>query len=141
MCPSDRPSRKSRTNHLPPCDHCDTAKRTASTISAAEVNNRGYRLPIENGLVIQRVEPGTTAFNAGLRGLTQAPTGGITLGDIITSIDGEKMDSLDDLYRYLDKKQIGDTAQVELYRGGKSVTVAVKLLGSLPATRTTRKLE
>ncbi len=116
-------------------------KLGAATISAAEVNNRGYRLPIENGLVIQRVEPGTTASNAGLRGLSQAVNGGIALGDIITAIDGEKMNDLDDLYRYLDKKQIGQTAQFEVYRGGKIVTIPVKLLGSAPSVRTTRRLE
>lgn len=105
-------------------------KLGASLISAADIVSRGYRLPVEKGLVLQRVDPGTTAANAGLRGLTQSATGGIALGDIIISIDGEPMNDLDDLYRLLDKKQIGETVQVELYRNGANVKLPVKLLGT-----------
>lgn len=107
--------------------------------SASDINSLGYRLPIDNGLVIQRVDPGLTAANAGLKGLAQSANGGIVLGDIITSIDGEAMNDLDDLYRYLDKKQIGDTVQVEIYRNGATVKLPVKLLGaasSRPVRRT-----
>ena len=109
--------------------------------SASDINSLGYRLPIDNGLVIQRVDPGLTAANAGLKGLAQSANGGIVLGDIITSIDGEAMNDLDDLYRYLDKKQIGETIQIELYRGGKNVTVPVKLLGTPASSRPTRRTE
>ena len=54
--------------------------------------------------------------------------------------DGEKMADLDDLYRYLDKKQIGDTIRVDVVRDAKTTTIPVKLLGSpskvtAPATR------
>ena len=38
------------------------------------------------------------------------------------------MNNIDDLYRYLDKKQIGDTVQLEVYRDGKKATVPLKLL-------------
>ncbi len=116
-------------------------KLGASLISAAEVNSRGYRLPVDAGLVIQRVEPGSTASNAGLRGLSQGADGGVALGDIITAIDGEKMDDLDDLYRYLDKKQIGQTVQVEVFRGGRTTTVPVKLLDKALTARPTRRVE
>ena len=109
--------------------------------SASDINSLGYRLPIDNGLVIQRVDPGLTAANAGLKGLAQSANGGIVLGDIITSIDGEAMNDLDDLYRYLDKKQIGETIQIVLYRGGKNVTVPVKLLGTPASSRPTRRTE
>jgi S1-C subfamily serine protease len=37
---------------------------------------------------------------------------------------------MDDLYRYLDKKQIGDTVQVSVFRNGNSVNVPVKLSAS-----------
>lgn len=98
-------------------------KLGASLISVAEVSGRGYRVPIESGLIVQRVDGST----AGLRGLTQSADGGVAWGDIILSVDGEAMNSVDDLYRYLDKKQIGDTVNVEVFRGGQRVTVPVKL--------------
>ncbi|MBK6749268.1 MAG: trypsin-like peptidase domain-containing protein [Pyrinomonadaceae bacterium] len=115
-------------------------KLGASLISAADVNRRGYRLPVEDGLVLQRVDPGTTASNAGLKGFTQSATGGVALGDIIISMDGELMKDLDDLYRFLDKKQIGETVQVELYRNGANVKLPVKLLGTT-ASRSVRRME
>ncbi len=118
-------------------------KLGANLISVASLVNQGYRLPVQSGLIIRNVVPGATAATGGLRGLSQDSTGGISLGDVITSIDGEKMDDLDALYRYLDKKQIGDTVRVEVLRDGKTTTLPVKLLGS--STRTggaaTRRLE
>ncbi len=116
-------------------------KLGASLIAARDVNSRGYRLPVESGLVLQRVDPGMTAANAGLRAISQTADGRVALGDIITAIDGEKMDDLDGLYRYLDKKQIGETIQVEVYRGGRTVIVPVKLLGTSSATRPARRVQ
>ena len=113
----------------------------ADLLSIAGLKEQGVRLPIDAGLVVRNVTPGTTAANAGLRGVSQDASGNVMLGDVITSIDGEKMNDLDDLYRYLDKKQIGDTIQVGLFRNGKNTTVPVKLLGTQPATRPTRRIQ
>ena len=116
-------------------------KLGASLISVKDVNSRGYRLPVESGLVLQRVDPGMTAANAGLRAISQTADGRVALGDIITAIDGEIMDDLDGLYRYLDKKQIGETIQVEVYRGGRTVVVPVKLLGTSSGSRPVRRVQ
>lgn len=105
-------------------------KLGANLISVESLISQGYRLPVQSGLIIRNVVPGSTASNAGLRGLSQDSTGSVALGDVITSIDGEKMNDLDDLYRFLDKRQIGDTVRIELIRDGKSTTLPVKLLGS-----------
>ena len=113
----------------------------ADLLSVAGLLEQGVRLPVDSGLVVRNVMPGTTAASAGLHGLSQDGTGNVTLGDVITSIDGEKMADLDDLYRYLDKKQIGDTIQVAIYRNGKTATVPVKLLGTQPATRPARRVQ
>jgi S1-C subfamily serine protease len=117
-------------------------KLGANLLSVASLGDQGARLPVASGLVVRNVVQGSSAYNAGLKGLTQDPTGSVILGDIIVSIDGEKMDDLDDLYRYLDKKQIGDTIQVQVYRNGANATLPVRLLGTTqaaPATRTTRR--
>ena len=100
--------------------------------SISELVERGFNLPIEEGLVIYQLSPNGSAQKAGLR----AVSGG-NLGDIITAIDGQKMASTDDLYRLLDRKQIGETIQVEIYRDGKTLTVPVKLTASAqPPNRT-----
>lgn len=115
-------------------------KLGASLISVAEVIGRGYRVPVENGLIVQRVDANSTAATAGLRGLSQTPEGGVAFGDIIVSVDGETMNDLDDLYRYLDKKQIGDTVKVEVMRAGQRVSLPVKLT-AMPTRPTTRRSE
>ncbi|MCS6873385.1 MAG: trypsin-like peptidase domain-containing protein [Pyrinomonadaceae bacterium] len=98
-------------------------KLGAAVRSVEELVARGYRLPVENGLVILQVLPGGSADMAGLRGVTADGY----LGDIILSIDGQAMNNLDDLYRFLDKKQIGDTVQVEIYRNGRKISIPMKL--------------
>jgi len=108
-------------------------KLGASTMSVASLAEQGARLPVDSGLLIRSVTQGSPAFTAGLKGLSQAPDGSILLGDIIESIDGEKLTSNDDLYRLLDKKQIGDTIQIEVFRAGKRVTIPLKLIA--PSTR------
>lgn len=116
-------------------------KLGANLLSVASLTEQGVKLPVEAGLVVRNVSQGTSASTAGLRGLSQDASGNVALGDIITSIDGEKMNDLDDLYRYLDKKQIGDTIQVQVYRGGRTATVPIKLSGSQTAVRPARRLE
>lgn len=116
-------------------------KLGANLLSVSSLGEQGARLPVASGLVVRNVVQGSSAANAGLKGLTQDPTGSVILGDIIVSIDGEKMDDIDDLYRYLDKKQIGDTVQVQVYRNGTNATIPVRLLGTQPASRTTRRLQ
>ena len=113
----------------------------ADLLSVAGLMEQGVRLPVDAGLVVKTVTPGTTAANAGLRGISRDVSGNLTLGDVITTIDGEKMDNLDSLYRYLDKKQIGDTIQVGVYRNGKTMTIPVKLLGTQSVTRPTRRIQ
>ncbi len=114
-------------------------KLGASLIPAADVAQRGYRVPVESGLIVQRVDPGSAAALAGFRGLSQSMEG-VVWGDIIVSIDGEAMNDLDTLYRYLDKKQIGDTVNIEIYRNGTRTKVPVKLTApvSRPAQPTRR---
>ena len=77
---------------------------------------------------------GGAAANAGLRGLAQTEDG-VELGDIIVAIDGQKVSNNDDLYRLLDKHQIGDTVNVEVIRRGRHTTVPVRLTEMVPMPR------
>lgn len=86
------------------------------------------RLPVEDGLIILQLERGGSAAAAGLRGLQESPEGDIMIGDIITAVDGEKVTSIDDLARILDKRKTGDTVQVEVFRDNRRVTIPVRLL-------------
>lgn len=96
-------------------------------VGVGSLIERGLDLPVQKGLLVRAVYDGSPAGAAGLHGLMRTGSGDVALGDIITSIDGQSIADLDDLYRYLDKKQFGDTIQVEIYRNGKTQTVPVKL--------------
>ena len=95
--------------------------------SVGDLREQGIRMPTGDGLLIINVSPGSSAAQAGLRGTSQAPNGGITMGDIITSVDGMKVSDLDDLYRVLDKHSVGDTVQVEIFRDNKRQTIPIRL--------------
>ena len=101
-------------------------KLGASLYNIAQLREQGVRLPSQSGLMLRQVVEGGAAQRAGLRGLTRTATG-VTLGDILTSVDNEKIGDLDDLYRFLDRKQIGDTVQVEIIRDGRTMSVPVRL--------------
>jgi S1-C subfamily serine protease len=91
-------------------------------------------LPVSDGVLIWQIAQGGAAANAGLRGLTETEDGDVELGDIIVGIDGEKVRNADDLYRVLDKHQVGQTVNVEIVRNGQRQNVPVRLQES-PDTR------
>ena len=110
------------------------------TTRAVESLSNQVRLPVSSGALIINVLPDTGAARAGLRGIVQTEDGEVEIGDIIVGIDGQKVSSNDDLYRALDKHQVGDTVNVAIYRDGRQMTVPVKLTDT-PATNRGRVRE
>ncbi len=104
------------------------------TMRNVEDLGRQAQLPVNDGVLIWSVRQGGAGANAGLRGLSQTEDGDVELGDIIVGIDGEKVSTDNDVYRVLDKHQIGDTVNVEVIRRGRRTTVPVRLTDA-PATR------
>jgi S1-C subfamily serine protease len=104
-----------------------------STRDVATLKNQ-VELPVSEGVIIMEVAPGQAAANAGLHGLTQTEDGDVELGDIIVGINSEKVANNDELYRILDKHQVGDTVQVQIMRNGRRMSVPVRLTGA-PDTR------
>jgi S1-C subfamily serine protease len=62
--------------------------------------------------------------------MQQTEMGDIELGDIIVGIDNDKVGNSDDLFRVLDKHQIGETVQVQIWRDGRRTSVSVRLMDS-----------
>src|SRR5215212_9933460 len=87
-------------------------------------------LPVADGVLIIQVARGSGAAAAGLRGMQATEVGDYELGDIIVGIDNDKITNSDDLFRVLDKHQIGDTVQVQIYRNGRRMSVPVRLMES-----------
>lgn len=103
-------------------------KLGATLFPIDQLRDQGIATPVESGLLIRSVIAGGSAEKGGLRGFSRDAQGEMVFGDIITAIDGEKVADMDDLYKALDKRKIGDTVQVEIFRGDKKLTVPVKLL-------------
>ena len=98
-----------------------------STRNVESIRNQ-VELPVSDGVLIVQVARGSGAANAGLRGLQQMENGEVELGDIIVSINNEKVGNADDLFRVLDKHQIGELVQVQIFRDGRKMSVPVKLM-------------
>jgi S1-C subfamily serine protease len=92
-------------------------------------------LPVSDGVLIIQVARGSGAANAGLRGMQQTETGDVELGDIIVGIENDKVANSDDLFRVLDKHQIGETVQVQIWRNGSRTSVPVRLMESPESRR------
>ncbi|HYR77741.1 MAG TPA: trypsin-like peptidase domain-containing protein [Pyrinomonadaceae bacterium] len=110
------------------------------TTRAVESLSNQVRLPVSSGALVINVVPDSGAARAGLRGIVQTEDGDVEIGDIIVGLDGQKVSNNDDLYRALDKHQVGDTVNVEIYRDGRQMTVPVKLTET-PATNRSRVRE
>ena len=90
-----------------------------------------FRLSVDRGLLVERVQPGSGAAKAGLRaGSTEAVVAGesYTLGgDVITKVDGVAMGSLERLRTVLSHRKPGDRVAVEAYRGARKLTLTLRL--------------
>jgi len=88
-------------------------------------------LPANYGLLIVQVVPGGAADRAGLRGGSEpASLGNIPIrtgGDLIVGIDGEKIETQQDLAQVMNSHRAGDTVRVTVYRGKKKMDVSVTL--------------
>jgi putative serine protease PepD len=94
---------------------------------------RTLNLSVDHGVLVGQVEANSPAAKAGLRaGTTQATINGQTFalgGDVITKIDGKTIRTFDDLSGTISAHKPGDTIQLEIVRGGKTMTVSVTLAG------------
>ncbi len=89
------------------------------------------KLPVDDGALVQTVEPRSPAAEAGIRaGKTRRTVGGdpvLTGGDIITAIDGKRVKTNADVAELIGKKRPGDSVEITVVRGGEPQTKTVKL--------------
>jgi S1-C subfamily serine protease len=92
----------------------------------------GMDVPMEQGLLVTEVEPGSPVDAAGIRGGDRAVRVGryriLVGGDIITAINGEPIADIKALTVYLETQtQVGDTVEVTIVREGEEQNVQVTL--------------
>jgi S1-C subfamily serine protease len=92
---------------------------------------RALDFPATGGLLIDRVTAGTPAAKAGLKGANQRVRVGNYLidigGDLITHVDGKPVQAEDDVSRTAARKHAGESIELTIYRGGRSMKVNVIL--------------
>jgi S1-C subfamily serine protease len=92
---------------------------------------RYAKLPVESGLLVSRTSRGGLAERAGLRQGSEPVQYGRSViylgGDIITSVNGMKTNTLADLYSSLEACKPGDTVNVEIIRGGRASALQITL--------------
>lgn len=82
------------------------------------------------GALITHVAEGSAAERAGLQPTYRDNNGRIRLGDSIIGINGEKVESSNDLILILEKFKAGDNVRVKILREDKEQEVVVRLDGS-----------
>jgi len=90
------------------------------------------RLPSSGGLLVQSVESGSGAEDAGLRGPTRMVIVGGRYqmgigGDFITAVEGQAVTGNETLQRAMAHKRGGDMLELTVIRNGKSETIKVHL--------------
>ena len=96
-----------------------------------------YNLPVESGVLVAKVTTGSGAAKAGLEGgEREVVVAGETYtlgGDIIVSIDGRKISTVEELRDAISGKKPGDEVTLVIYRDANKTSVTVTL-GRQPAS-------
>jgi S1-C subfamily serine protease len=103
---------------------------TGGTITSEMVE--AASLPVETGVLIAEVEPGSPAEEASLRGGSQwMQVSGLPMlvgGDIVIAINGVQVKRFDDVVNYLASHTgVGDVVELTIVRGGQEIEVGVTL--------------
>lgn len=78
------------------------------------------------GVVILKVQPGSAAARAGLRGIREV-RGGLVLGDVIIAVNSRPVVDYNGLRDELERYKIGDTVTLTILRDNSSQEVNVRL--------------
>jgi S1-C subfamily serine protease len=79
------------------------------------------------GVVVLRVTPGSPAARAGLKGSRVGRDGSLTLGDIISAVQGKQVETIPKLLARLDDFKVGETVTITILRDGKKQQLSIQL--------------
>ncbi len=80
-------------------------------------------LNVQQGVMIDQVDPSSAAARAGLRGAGNRGQA----GDVIVSIDGHDVKTYADLADYIDTRNVGDKVNLKIVRNNQEQTISVTL--------------
>jgi len=89
------------------------------------------QLPVEQGMLIEQVTPGSPAERAGLRGGNRTVRAGfqqlLVGGDVVTAIEGNPVSNQFELNIALNRKRPGEAITLTIHRGKQKMDVKVTL--------------
>jgi S1-C subfamily serine protease len=89
------------------------------------------KLNVQQGILIERVEPGGAAAAAGIRGGNKSMVAGLQElrigGDVLIAVDGKAITNQMDLNLMLNRSQPGNSVTLTIVRDGKQINIPVKL--------------
>jgi S1-C subfamily serine protease len=92
---------------------------------------QAVNLPVDEGVIVQSVEAGGPADEAGIvGGDTSATIDGAEVslgGDVITEVDGEKVTEMEEIVNLVNEAEPGDSLELKILRDGKTRTATVTL--------------
>jgi serine protease Do len=91
-----------------------------NTIAVNDAIAARYNLPVNRGALILNIVTGGPADQAGLE-----------IGDIITAVDGQEINTISDLTTVINSHQSGETVDITYWRGQSETTVSL-VLGESP---------
>jgi len=88
-----------------------------------------FGVSVSQGVYVIQVMPNSPASQAGLKAAGTDPNTGApaTGGDVITQADGKSVASVEDLSAYLNTKQVGNTVDLTVLRGGSTIHLKATL--------------
>ena len=116
----------------------DTVNRIVpELIRSGKVTRPGFGIQVADEQIAQRlgvtgvlvvdVMRGSGAARAGIQPTRRDAQGRVRLGDVITAIDGKKVESPNDLFLTLEKYKVGDAVSVTSSRDGRALQIKVTL--------------
>jgi len=136
--PQPQPTQPAQPRPTQPAPSTGTAWLGVSGITLTSDLAQAMNLPqTQTGALIEQVTSGSPADKAGLLGSfksAQSPQGQSVMvgGDVITAVDGNAVQSIQDLVSAIQAKQPGDQVQLTVLRNGNQMQISVTL-GTQPA--------
>ena len=111
--------------------HVRRAYLGITAVSLSSDVAEALKLPVRQGLLVERAVPASPAARAGIRGGDHIALLGLQRmiigGDIIVAVDGREIASTLDLNSILNQKRPGDAINMTLYRGNQKMDLSVTL--------------